>query len=80
MFAEWPYEEGLFQLRSGDVILAYTIGYAMARFVLEFFRGDADRGFIFDGWLSTSQLIALVLIAVVIVMWAFRPGDPKRSD
>jgi phosphatidylglycerol:prolipoprotein diacylglycerol transferase len=61
----------------GDMILTYTIGYAMARFVLEFFRGDADRGFIFDGWLSTSQFIALVLIAVVIVMWALRSGSRK---
>ena len=60
--------------RPGDTILAYTIGYAMARFMLEFFRGDMDRGFVFDGWLSTSQFIALALMAVVIMIWAFRPG------
>ena len=50
--------------RPGDTILAYTIGYAVARFMLESFRGDADRGFVFDGWLSTSQFNALVLMAI----------------
>src|ERR1700676_1986155 len=45
----------------GEVILGYTSLYAMARFVLEFFRGDTDRGFVFGGLLSTSQFIALIL-------------------
>jgi phosphatidylglycerol---prolipoprotein diacylglyceryl transferase len=49
----------------GEVILAYTLLYAIARFVLEFFRGDADRGFVF-GWLSTSQFIAAILGPVAI--------------
>ncbi len=44
----------------GEVILAYTALYAIARFVLEFLRGDADRGFVL-GWLSTSQFIAATL-------------------
>jgi hypothetical protein len=42
--------------------------------MLEFFRGDVDRGFVFDGWLSTSQFIALVLMAIVVVIWAYRLG------
>ena len=45
--------------RDGDIIAAYTMLYAVARFVLEFFRGDADRGFVFGGLLSTSQFIAI---------------------
>jgi phosphatidylglycerol:prolipoprotein diacylglycerol transferase len=49
----------------GEVILAYTLLYAIARFVLEFFRGDADRGFVF-GWLSTSQFIAAILGPVAL--------------
>ena len=58
--------------RDGDVILAYTILYAAARFVLEFFRGDADRGFVFGGLLSTSQFIAVVLCAVAVVLVVVR--------
>ena len=56
----------------GEVILAYTLVYAVARFTLEFFRGDADRGFVFGGLLSTSQLIAVVLIPVAIALWIVR--------
>jgi len=42
----------------------YMITYSVGRFVLEFFRGDEGRGI----WLlSSSQWIALVLIAVAIV-------------
>ncbi len=58
--------------RDGDVILAYTILYAAARFVLEFFRGDADRGFVFGGLLSTSQFIAVVFCAVAVVLVVVR--------
>jgi phosphatidylglycerol---prolipoprotein diacylglyceryl transferase len=51
----------------GEVILAYTALYAIARFVLEFLRGDADRGFVL-GWLSTSQFIAAILGPAAIAM------------
>jgi phosphatidylglycerol:prolipoprotein diacylglycerol transferase len=50
--------------RDGDVIIVYSVVYAIARFVLEFYRGDADRGFVFGGLLSTSQLIALGVLVV----------------
>jgi phosphatidylglycerol---prolipoprotein diacylglyceryl transferase len=56
----------------GEVILAYTSLYAMARFLLEFFRGDADRGFVFGGLLSTSQFIALILGPAAIALWFVR--------
>jgi phosphatidylglycerol:prolipoprotein diacylglycerol transferase len=51
------------------VILAYTFLYAVARFFLEFFRGDADRGFVFGGLLSTSQFIAAILGPAAILLW-----------
>jgi phosphatidylglycerol:prolipoprotein diacylglycerol transferase len=56
----------------GEVILAYTFLYAAGRFVIEFFRGDADRGFVFGGLLSTSQFIALVLAPIALVLWFAR--------
>jgi phosphatidylglycerol---prolipoprotein diacylglyceryl transferase len=61
--------------RDGDIILAYTIIYAVGRFLLEFLRGDADRGFLFGGALSTSQFIAVVLLVVVL---ALLPGRTRR--
>jgi len=57
----------------GQVMLAYTALYATARFILEFFRGDADRGFIFGGLLSTSQAIALVLGPAAVALWFVLP-------
>ena len=56
----------------GEVILSYTLLYAVARFILEFFRGDADRGFVFGGLLSTSQFIAVLLAPVAIALWVAR--------
>jgi phosphatidylglycerol:prolipoprotein diacylglycerol transferase len=58
--------------RDGDIIVAYTALYAVARFVLEFFRGDADRGFVFGGWLSTSQFIGVVMFAIAAVLFVAR--------
>jgi phosphatidylglycerol:prolipoprotein diacylglycerol transferase len=56
----------------GEIILAYTLLYAIARFVLEFFRGDADRGFVFGGMLSTSQFIAAILGPAAVALWFVR--------
>jgi len=56
----------------GDVILAYTLLYAVARFWLETFRGDADRGFVFNGLLSTSQFIAIVMFMSSLALLARR--------
>lgn len=58
--------------REGDIIVAYTALYAVARFVLEFFRGDADRGFVFGGLLSTSQFIGIGMFAVAVVLFLTR--------
>jgi phosphatidylglycerol---prolipoprotein diacylglyceryl transferase len=63
----------------GEVILAYTLFYAVARFVLEFFRGDADRGFVLGGLLSTSQLIAAILGPAAAVLWILRRRHAARA-
>jgi phosphatidylglycerol---prolipoprotein diacylglyceryl transferase len=61
----------------GEVILAYTALYAIGRFVLEFFRGDADRGFVI-GWLSTSQFIAAILGPAAIALLIMRRRSSGR--
>ena len=53
----------------GQVTLAYVLLYGIARFVIEFYRGDAVRGSVFGGWLSTSQFIAILMaIAVALAL------------
>ena len=45
----------------GRIISVYVLLYAITRFFIEFVRGDADRGFVFGGRLSTSQFLGLLL-------------------
>ncbi len=47
-------------------IAIYSITYSVVRFVLEFFRGDAQRGIII---LSTSQWISIVVFAIGIFLF-----------
>jgi phosphatidylglycerol:prolipoprotein diacylglycerol transferase len=62
----------------GALAIALFLLYGLSRFTIEFFRGDAIRGFI--GPLSTSQVISLGLIAVAIA-WFFvaRRSSQVRS-
>ena len=57
----------------GQVFWSYVLLYSMTRFCIEFLRGDLDRGFVLD-WLSTSQFIALILVAcsASMLIWLWR--------
>lgn len=46
----------------GQVTLSYVALYSATRFVVEFYRGDASRGVVLGGLMSTSQLISIVLL------------------
>lgn len=49
----------------GYLINLYFILYPVFRFIIEFFRGDQYRGFLFG--LSTSQIISIILIIISII-------------
>ena len=49
---------------TGKMIFYYMLIYPVVRFTLEFFRGDAIRGFLFG--LSTSQWISLLLFGIAV--------------
>ena len=59
---------------SGRVFATYIAVYGCARFLLEYTRGDAARGFVLGGFLSTSQLISIGLVAagVGLFFWVGR--------
>jgi phosphatidylglycerol:prolipoprotein diacylglycerol transferase len=64
----------------GQIFWTYVFGYSLARFVIEFFRGDLERGFVFGGALSTSQLIALFLVAAAsFALLGLRRLPQKRA-
>jgi len=62
----------------GEIILTYALLYAVARFLLEYFRGDVDRGFVFGGALSTSQVIALMVFVASITLLIIRHTTGMR--
>lgn len=65
----------------GQVTLAYIFMYAVARFVIEFYRGDAARGMVLGGWLSTSQFIAILMVLGVLFLYPYvlRKERPKTA-
>lgn len=65
--------------RDGDVIAAYTLLYAAARFGLEFVRGDADRGFVLGGLLSTSQFIAIIMAVGALALLISRKNQRQQN-
>lgn len=68
----WLYKRRQFD---GQVFWAYVLSYGVFRFVVEFWRGD-PRGTIFNGTLSTSQFVAIVMVTVALGMLArLRAGD-----
>ncbi len=63
----------------GQVVLTYFMAYPLIRSITEVFRGDSVRGFVIDGYLSTSQFIsALVFLAAAIALF-FRLKGRKSA-
>lgn len=52
--------------KPGIVSACYLIFYSVGRFILEFFRGDIERGSV--GALSTSQFISIFILIAGVVM------------
>ena len=63
----------------GQLFLVYLLLYAAGRFVLEYFRGDLGRGFIFDGLISHSQFVAALIFTSVLFFY-FRLAKLNRVD
>ncbi len=51
----------------GQVMLTYLMAYSIIRSIIEMFRGDIIRGFIFDSAVSTSQFISLLVVIGCLV-------------
>ncbi|MEN8696484.1 MAG: prolipoprotein diacylglyceryl transferase [Bacteroidia bacterium] len=53
----------------GQLFLIYLMMYAVGRSIVEMYRGDDARGFLFDGAVSHSQFIAACIIVISLVVW-----------
>jgi phosphatidylglycerol---prolipoprotein diacylglyceryl transferase len=56
----------------GQVVGLYMFLYGIARYFLEFLRGDPGRGALFGGAMSGTQLIAICLVIAGGVLWMVR--------
>lgn len=71
------------EIRRGEITVLYFLLYSIGRFILEYFRGDAERGRI--GIFSTSQIISLCVFAVsgaLLIMLQSKAvkGQIRKSD
>lgn len=60
----------------GFVSKVYLVSYSILRFVLEFFRGDSERGKLF--LLSTSQWVSILLVILVFVLTTVKRCKEKE--
>lgn len=58
-----------FKNRSGDVIFLYFLNYGIIRVLMEFFRGDPERGKIL--FLSTSTFISVFMIFIALLWFIY---------
>lgn len=62
----------------GRLLQWYLLIYPVYRFILEFFRGDDYRGFLFG--LSTSQIISILILAGNLIVTLCRKKTPAQSN
>jgi phosphatidylglycerol:prolipoprotein diacylglycerol transferase len=54
----------------GQIFLLYLILYSAGRMVLEIFRGDLSRGYIFQDYITNSQFISFMVIVVAVYFYS----------
>lgn len=73
----WRYRRKAYD---GQIFVVYLTLYAVARFFIEFLRGDEDRGFVFNHLLSTSQFIAVLAVVAAGAMWWKLRGRSRQAQ
>lgn len=65
------------KLRKGMVGVTYVLTYSVGRFILEYFRGDLERGSV--GILSTSQFISIFTVIIGIILTVYLNKRQERE-
>jgi phosphatidylglycerol---prolipoprotein diacylglyceryl transferase len=60
---------------SGQIIGSYAFLYGVVRFFLEFLRNDPERGSLFGGAITITQLISVIFVIVGGVLWMKGPNS-----
>jgi phosphatidylglycerol---prolipoprotein diacylglyceryl transferase len=64
---------------AGQIFLIYGMWYAVGRFATENFRGDEERGFLFNGLLTHSQFIAIVVFTICLGLYYWRYKRSRKE-
>jgi phosphatidylglycerol---prolipoprotein diacylglyceryl transferase len=56
----------------GQIIGAYLFLYGFARYFIEFLRGDPERGSMFNGAMTGTQFIAILMVVAGGILWMRR--------
>ena len=65
----------------GQIFFHGLMLYSIVRFLIEYFRGDEYRGYVFNGLVSYSQLVSLAILPFAlagIYFYSRKPQVPKR--
>ncbi len=68
----------------GQIIGSYLFLYGFARYFIEFLRGDPERGSMFNGAMTGTQFIAILMVVAGGILWMRRaplrlPSLPKTA-
>ena len=63
---------------AGRTFWLYIGLYAISRFIIEYYRGDIQRGTVF-GDMSTSQFVSLLLVPAALLMLWFLTRRPQPT-
>lgn len=65
--------------KDGMIFALYVIIYSIGRFIIEFFRGDTERGFV--GVLSTAQFISIfIMLTGIFMVFHFNKLSRQKSE
>ncbi len=63
----------------GQVVWSALIGYGFIRGLIEFLRGDADRGVYLGGLISTAQVTGLLAVSIGTIMYLYCRKRAQRN-
>lgn len=64
----WVYRHRKFP---GQTACVLVMGWTIPRAIIEFFRGDIDRGVYFSGLISTAQITGVTIFVMAVIVYAY---------